>query len=143
MMKFPFENKLTSEDDTIAVAKEFANEIKPGDVILLNGNLGAGKTFFVKALLNNFGVENTNSPTFAIVNEYNGNDVKFYHFDFYRINKEYELYDIGIEDYLADDSAITLIEWADLFPDVIYNPAYKVEIKILNDGSREIFIAKM
>lgn len=126
-MQFPFSFLSKSESDTINLSKLFAPEIIDGTIITFNGDLGTGKTFFIKNLLANFNVKNVNSPTFAIVNEYDG-DKKFYHFDFYRINKEAELIDIGITDYYNDTNAICLIEWAELFPDVI--PFKRIEIKI-------------
>lgn len=126
-MQFPFSFLSKSESDTINLSKLFVPEIIEGTIITFNGDLGTGKTFFIKNLLVNFNVKNVNSPTFAIVNEYDG-DKKFYHFDFYRINKEAELIDIGITDYYNDANAICLIEWAELFPDVI--PLKRIEIKI-------------
>jgi len=141
-MEFPFEKTASDENQTREIAREFADALKPGDVVLLTGNLGAGKTFFVKSVLANFGVENVNSPTFAIVNEYVSGKMKFYHFDFYRINREYELYDIGIEDYLSDETAVTFIEWADLFPDVIFKATYKVETEIIDTDKRRITITE-
>jgi len=101
-MSFNYLRKSKSEDDTILIANEFAVKLKIGMIIILNGDLGAGKTFFIKQILQKFNVTNTSSPTFAIVNEYSG-DKTFYHFDFYRINKENELHNIGIEDYFNDE----------------------------------------
>ncbi len=142
-MDFPFEKIITTEKETEQIARQFANALSPGDVVLLEGNLGSGKTFFVKALLKNFGVSNANSPTFAIVNEYSNGELKFYHFDFYRINKEYELYDIGIEDYISDENAITFIEWADLFPNAVPKADYKIKIELSRDGTRKFLIEKV
>ena len=129
-MKFPYSLKIFSEDETRQLAGEFSNSIGPGDVVILNGDLGTGKTFFVKALAKNFGITNVSSPTFAIVNEYSGTR-KIYHFDFYRIEKAGELFDIGINDYLNDTDAITFIEWGNLFPEVL--PAKTIEIIITMD----------
>ncbi len=142
-MDFPFEKIITTEKETEQIARQFANALSPGDVVLLEGNLGSGKTFFVKALLKNFGISNVNSPTFAIVNEYSNGELKFYHFDFYRINKEYELYDIGIEDYISDENAITFIEWADLFPNAVSKADYKIKIELSRDGTRKFLIEKV
>ena len=71
-MTFPYLRKSKSESDTILIANEFAASLKNGMIIILNGDLGAGKTFFIKHVLQKFNVNNTNSPTFAIVNEYRG-----------------------------------------------------------------------
>lgn len=126
-MKYPFEINAYSEVDTENIANLFAKEIVKGDVIVLNGNLGAGKTFFVKNTLKYFGISNVNSPTFAIVNEYFGK-FKFYHFDFYRINNVAELYDIGFNDYLNDADSVTFIEWGNIYPEVL--PYKRIEINI-------------
>ncbi len=141
-MEFPIERLVNNENETKSLAREFSSILTAGDIILLNGNLGTGKTFFVKSVLENFNVSDVNSPTFAIVNEYNSARHKFYHFDFYRINKEYELYDIGIDDYLSDPDAITFIEWADLFPDVVNNFSYRITFEFIDEGKRRITIEK-
>ena len=135
-MEFPFEQKTFSEEETVELAGRFSEKLFPGKVIILNGNLGAGKTFFIKSLLKNFGIENVSSPTFAIVNEYNGK-FKFYHFDFYRIKNSAELFDIGFNDYLNDSDSIMLIEWGELFPQVLPNKRLEIRINILDDNSRE------
>ena len=136
-MFFPYLRKSKSEDDTSKIANEFAANLKSGMIVILNGDLGAGKTFFIKKVLQKFNVTNTNSPTFAIVNEYFGDKV-FYHFDFYRINKETELHDIGIEDYFTDEQSIVFIEWGNLFPEVL--PKRRVEINIsYNDEDEREF----
>ncbi len=133
-MNYPFAATVNSEDDTIKLAENFACQIVPGDVIILNGNLGAGKTFFVKKALKYYGIENVNSPTFAIVNEYKSK-FKFYHFDFYRIKTAAELFDIGFNDYLNDADAVIFIEWGSIMPEVL--PHKKIEINIeMNDDSR-------
>ncbi len=141
-MEFPIERLVNNENETKSLAREFSSILTAGDIILLNGNLGTGKTFFVKSVLENFNVSDVNSPTFAIVNEYNSSRHKFYHFDFYRINKEYELYDIGIDDYLWDPDAITFIEWADLFHDVVNNFSYRITFEFIDEGKRRITIEK-
>jgi tRNA threonylcarbamoyladenosine biosynthesis protein TsaE len=128
--------KSKSEDDTILIAKEFALKIKTGMIIILNGELGAGKTFFIKHVLQNFNVTNTNSPTFAIVNEYYGAKT-FYHFDFYRINKEKELHDIGIEDYFNDEQSVIFIEWGNLFPEVLPKKRIEINISYIDGNQRE------
>ncbi len=133
--------KIKTEDETIRIAREFASKLEKGDVVLLEGNLGAGKTFFVKAAAKEFGIDEVSSPTFAIVNEYIGN-MKIYHFDFYRIKREEELYDIGIDEYLSDEEAITFIEWAELFPEAVPEYKYLVKITLLGDGSRELLISR-
>lgn len=126
-MDLPFTKTVNDENETAILALEFANLVDKGQVIVLIGNLGAGKTFFVKRLLASFGINNVNSPSFAIVNEYEGK-IKAYHFDFYRLNKVEELYDIGWEDYLNDTDAVLFVEWGDLLREAL--PVKRIEISI-------------
>ena len=135
-MSFPYSRKSKSEVDTVLIADDFSSKLKNGMIVILNGDLGAGKTFFIKHVLQKFGINNTNSPTFAIVNEYIGDKV-FYHFDFYRINKESELHDIGIEDYFNDEQSIIFIEWGNLFPHVLPKKRIEINISYINDNERE------
>ena len=100
----------------------------------ITGGSGSGKTFFIKKILEKNLINNSNSPTFAIVNEYEG-EHKFYHFDFYRINIEAELHDIGIEDYFSDMESIIFIEWGNLFPNML--PKKRIEINISYSMSNE------
>jgi tRNA threonylcarbamoyladenosine biosynthesis protein TsaE len=135
-MVYPYVRKSKSEDDTRLIANEFSFNLKNGEVVVLNGDLGAGKTFFIKQVLQNFNVTNANSPTFAIVNEYFG-DKTFYHFDFYRINKESELHDIGIEDYFNDEQSIIFIEWGNMFPAVLPKKRIEISISYIAENERE------
>lgn len=133
---------VNSEKEMTELAHKFYNSVRPGTVVTLNGNLGAGKTFFVKAFSKAAGAPSSSSPTFAIVNSYSG-EYTIYHFDFYRIRTAMELRDIGIEEYLADPGAVSFIEWADLFPDVL--PKHRLNIKIQETGqtSREVIIESL
>ncbi len=128
-----------SENEMREFAREMYKYIKPGDVVTLNGELGAGKTLFVKAFCSAAGYAGSSSPTFAIVNSYPG-EFTIYHFDFYRIKKSGELMDIGIEEYLADEMAVSFIEWAELFPDVLPQKRTEITIKVTGETSREITI---
>lgn len=141
MIILPFSRIVESESETEEIAVMFSEMISEGDLVLLNGDLGSGKTFFVKCLSANYGIQNVTSPSFAIVNEYSGLK-KIFHFDFYRIKKLNELYDIGIEDYLNDDKAIVLIEWAELWKGIIPHEHYEVRIELLNEQKRKISITK-
>lgn len=140
-MEFPFKALVKSERETETIAKSFAADLTCGDVIVLSGELGAGKTFFVKKTLMNFGITWVNSPSFSIVNEYR-NSFKFYHIDFYRLKSAKELYDIGFDDYLNEQEAIVFIEWGNLFPEVLPQKRTEVNFKIIQDSSREILISK-
>ncbi len=138
-MNFPYKIVVESEDETIKVATEFGQLLKPNDIIALSGDLGSGKTFFVKSILKSFGIEDVTSPTFSIVNTYTG-DILINHFDFYRIKRVVELYDIGFEEYLIDESAITFIEWAEMYEEVLPKNIYQVNITQFENSKREITI---
>ncbi len=124
-----------SEDETKELAGKYAGGLKAGDVVVLNGNLGTGKTFFIREAARYFHVGSVSSPTFALVNEYTGT-IKIYHFDFYRINKIEELYDIGFEDYLNDSDAVIFIEWGNLFPEILPEKRNEIQITTGNDKKR-------
>jgi tRNA threonylcarbamoyladenosine biosynthesis protein TsaE len=107
---------MTTTTETVAstrrVAATLARELKPGDVVALEGDLGAGKTAFVQGVAEALGVEGSvTSPTFTLINEYRG-PVMLYHMDLYRLGSEAEMEAIGIEDYLYGDG-ICLVEWAE------------------------------
>lgn len=140
-MEYPFTLIARSEEDTADIARSFVSGLVPGTVVVLNGNLGSGKTFFIKKALTRFGIESVNSPTFAIVNEYRGK-CKIYHFDFYRIESSGELFDIGINDYFNDDDAITFIEWGELYEEILPNKRIEIKITINNDFSRKFEFSK-
>ena len=137
-MVFPFIYKVYSEQETEKLAAEFSSLLNPGDLIILNGNLGTGKTFFIKSLLKSFNISGVSSPTFALVNEYIG-DMKFYHFDFYRIGIIKELYDIGFDEYMKDEEAIKFIEWGNLFPLILPHKRIEIEIILQDDFSRDFY----
>ncbi len=139
-MKLPLTKIVNSEEETTELATKFAALLKAADIVALTGNLGTGKTFFVKAALKTFGIEEVTSPTFSIVNTY-FEDVKINHFDFYRIKKIEELYDIGFEEYLSDSSAITFIEWAETFEEILPKNIYQINITYLGNSKREITIS--
>jgi len=130
---------INSVDEMRDFAREMYKYIKPGDVIALNGELGAGKTLFVKAFCEAAGYNGSSSPTFAIVNSYPC-EYTIYHFDFYRIKKSSELLDIGIEEYLADGDAVSFIEWAELFADVLPQRRIEISIKVIGETSREVIV---
>ena len=140
-MQYPSKISVNTEEETAELAENFIKTLSPGDVVILNGNLGAGKTFFIKRALKYLGINNVNSPTFAIVNEYSGSR-KFYHFDFYRINDIAELYDIGFNDYLNDTDAAVFIEWGNLMPGILPHKRIEINIKLNDDFSREFEFLK-
>lgn len=141
-MILPFAKTIRSEEETIKIAGDFSELLKPGDVVVLSGNLGTGKTFFVRYAVRKFNVGSVTSPTFAIVNEYDGS-IKVYHFDFYRINNSAELYDIGFDEYLNDGEAVTFIEWGTMFPQMLPGSRYEVDIILNENFTRAIAIKKV
>ncbi len=140
-MEIPVSVISNSEEDTAKLANEFSSFIEEGDIVVLNGNLGSGKTFFIKKVLGNFGIENVNSPSFAIVNEYSGK-IKAYHFDFYRLKNTEELIDVGWEDYINDNEAVIFIEWGNLLKEALPKRRYEINISILDEGKREFEFKK-
>ena len=119
-------------------AREFIQHIGEHRVFAFYGEMGAGKTTFIKAICEELGVEDViTSPTFAIVNEYTSSDGSIYHFDFYRIMKLEEVYDMGFEDYFYS-GALCFIEWPELIEEVLPEDAVKVNITENADGSRKI-----
>jgi tRNA threonylcarbamoyladenosine biosynthesis protein TsaE len=114
---------------------------KKGDRIVLNGNLGSGKTFFIRSSLKSIGISNVNSPSFAIVNEYYSS-FKIYHFDFFRLKKSSELFDIGWQDYLNDDFSMIFIEWGNMFPEVLPDDRIEIQIEMFNGTKREFGFKK-
>lgn len=109
--------------------------------LLFYGDMGVGKTTLIKEISKLLGVTDvTSSPTFSLVNEYEGADSKVFHFDFYRIEDENEVYDIGIEDYFYNN-AWCLVEWPEKIPNIIPEDAVKIILKENENGSRTLEIA--
>lgn len=133
------EIKIKSLDAIHEAAKEFISNIGENKVFAFYGRMGAGKTTFIKALCEVLGVEDViTSPTFALVNEYtDGSDNPIYHFDFYRIRKLDEVYDMGYEDYFYSGS-LCLLEWPELIEEILPENAVKVTIEELEDGTRSV-----
>lgn len=126
-----------SESDTVKLGEEVAKKLKKGDIVALSGDLGTGKTAFVKGLARGFGIDDyITSPTFTLVQSYNGPGFNLHHFDVYRISDEDELFEIGFEEYLYQGD-ICVIEWADLIPDLIPPEAIWISFERLTDGSNK------
>ncbi len=124
-------------DEIDAAAAEFLPKIGDSKVIALYGSMGAGKTTFTKALCKVLGVtDGVNSPTFSIINEYMRSDgIPVYHFDFYRIDKISEAFDIGFEEYIYS-GALCIIEWPEKVEQLLPDDTLRVEISVLDDGTR-------
>ncbi len=122
-----------SPEDTLNFAKNFAKNLKVGDVIVLLGDLGSGKTKFTEGVLSFWGIENEiSSPTFTIVNEYNAKDINIYHFDVYRLKDATEFYNIGGDEYF--DKGISIIEWGDIIRDALPKKYTKITFERDNDN---------
>lgn len=121
---------LTSPDETRALGRKLGTLLQSFDVVALYGELGAGKTLFVKAVAEGAGASGASSPTFAIVNQYEGR-LRLHHFDLYRLQGPADLYALGFDDLLAEPAA-TLIEWADRAKDAL--PDDRLEIALEHDG---------
>ena len=131
------EIRINSLDTIHEAAKDFIKGMGDGKVFAFYGKMGDGKTTFIKALCDVLGVKDViTSPTFAIINEYtDGNNNPIYHFDFYRIKKLEEVYDMGYEDYFYSGN-LCLLEWPELVEDVLPENVIKVTIEEQPDGSR-------
>ena len=136
----------STENETVQAGFEFATELNYGDIIGLEGELGTGKTQFVKGICRYFQVKDTvNSPTFIIVNEYTGikqsedKPIRIYHFDLYRLEKPYELEIIGFDEYRNQPDSIILIEWPSLAEEYLGRKVRKVRFEYGNkENSRVI-----
>lgn len=133
---------ITSLETIREAARQFIAAMGDNTVFAFYGKMGAGKTTFIKALCEELGVTDViNSPTFAIVNEYRSDTTGelIYHFDFYRIRKLEEVYDMGYEDYFYS-GALCFIEWPELVEELLPEGTVKVTIEVADDESRKITI---
>ena len=134
------EIKIQSLEHIHEAAREFIAAMGDNTVFALYGKMGAGKTTFIKALCQELGVEDVvTSPTFAVINEYRSDIAGelIYHFDFYRIKKLVEVYDMVYEDYFYS-GALCFIEWPELVEELLPGNTIKVTIEELEDGSRKL-----
>ena len=123
-----------SEDETAAVGRDLAAALSVGDVLMLSGDLGAGKTAFVRGLAEGLGVrrDEVSSPTFTLIQEYRGGRLPLFHVDLYRIEDPREFDELGLDEIAAD--GILAIEWADRYPQP---PARAIRISIEHAGESE------
>jgi len=134
-----------SASETRQRAREFAETLQRGDIVLLMGTLGAGKTEFVRGMCDVFNCPTSvSSPTFALLNIYdgakNGSPIELYHFDLYRIEAAAELPAIGFDEYLFSDG-ISIVEWAERFPEFFPKHAVTVQIEPCGETDRRIIIS--
>jgi tRNA threonylcarbamoyladenosine biosynthesis protein TsaE len=128
-----------SEDETLAVARELASTLRAGDVVLLSGNLGAGKTAFVRGIAEGLGMnpDEVSSPTFTIVHEYRGGRLALYHADLYRLERT-ATEDIGLEEMGVKDGVLA-IEWPDRLTHELPG-AKEIRIEFVDDATRQIIL---
>ena len=130
-----------NETETENAGAEFAANLHDGDVVAFYGDLGAGKTAFVRGMARGMGIKSrVNSPTFTIVNEYIGKR-ELYHFDMYRLGSADELFDIGWEDYLAR-GGVCAVEWSENVADAFEGDEIVVRIEKVSDTGRKISIGE-
>src|SRR6478672_7329241 len=127
-----------SAEETRAEGRRYAAKARPGDIFALRGDLGAGKTQFVKGFVAGLGSsEEVTSPTFVLVHEYSGGRLPVYHFDFYRLENREALARLGFDDYVFGDG-VSLIEWADRYADLIPNHAKWLSFELKDESTRVI-----
>lgn len=127
-----------SAEETESFGRQFAGSVKPGDVIALTGELGSGKTQFVKGLVAALGARTpATSPSFTLLHEYSDGRLPVYHFDFFRIEDRQSAERLGLDDYFFADG-VSVIEWADRFPDLIPWNARWISLETKSESQRAI-----
>lgn len=127
-------------EETMAAGAALAAEAQPDDCIVLTGDLGAGKTHFTKGFAAELGIsDEVTSPTFAIVEEYEGGRLTLLHWDLYRLEEDWELEDVDWYG-LTESGAVNLVEWGDKFPDALPEDYTHVDIRVADDGTRVISV---
>ncbi len=127
-----------SPQETEALGEKLAARLSPGDIIAFSGDLGSGKTAFTRGLAKGLGIEErVTSPTFTIVNEYEGGRLPLFHFDMYRLGSSDELFDIGWEDYLAR-GGVCAVEWSEIVDDALEGDVIRVDIRRGAEDSQRI-----
>ena len=132
-----------SPQETIEFAKGFAKDLRPGTVLCLEGQLGSGKTTFIKGLAEGLGLkhpEQVKSPTFVLMHIYKAK-TPLYHFDCYRLNSIEELENIGFQDFVNDPQAVSCVEWAEKAGDLIPDNARHIHFEILDTSRRCITLS--
>ena len=130
---------------TEILAKKFAKLLRGGEVILLNGDLGAGKTTFTKFVLKYLGVKEViTSPTFTLMREYKTKKFDIYHFDMYRLNGGEETTNLGFEEYLYsnDSRNIVFVEWSENIKDILKGKFIEINISLIDDNKRKFEISR-
>jgi len=129
-----------SIEQTFLIGKQFASKLKGGDIVCLNGDLGAGKTVFIKGVASGLGITGEiTSPTFSIMNIYKLDGMNICHYDVYRIENEAEAEHMGLDEAFGASNNICIIEWADNIKGILeYYKTIEVNIKKIDEGTRQI-----
>jgi len=129
-----------SEEETRKWGEKLAKDfLRPGDLVIVAGELGVGKTQLVKGIAKGLGIkEEVKSPSFSLVHEYRKEGFTFYHLDFYRLEKEEEVVDLGWEEYREDEKGIVVVEWGDKFPFLFSPPFFLVHLSCREEDTRDI-----
>lgn len=135
--------KTYSTEETRALGRRLANQLRPGDTVLLRGDLGSGKSELTRGLAAGLGVRETvTSPSFTILNVYESGRVPLYHFDWYRLESEEELYEMGMDEYLGGDG-IAVVEWPDQCPGALPEDALEIRLRFTDETTREAEIRRL
>lgn len=138
--------KVTSrnEEETLKAGIAFSKNLRPGDVVVLQGELGSGKTRFVKGVSIGLGVadkKEVTSPSFTLLQRYEA-PIPIYHMDYYRLSSYKEALDAGLDPFTYEDGVV-LVEWGEKFPELFWEPHFRVEINIIDEETREIVIKRI
>ena len=129
-----------SAAETKALGEKLASRLKAGDVVALEGELGAGKSELARGIARGLGVtETVTSPSFTILNVYESGRCPLYHFDWYRLESEEELYELGMDEYLGGDG-IAVIEWAERCPEAVPENVLRIRLEVTGGESRRITV---
>ena len=129
-----------SAAETRALGEKLAGRLQPGDVLLLEGDLGAGKSELTRGIAKGLGVtETVTSPSFTILNVYESGRCPLYHFDWYRLESSEELYELGMDEYLGGDG-IAVVEWAERCPDAVPEDCIRIRLEATGEETRRITV---
>ena len=134
-----------SADETIALGRELAKQLAPPKLVLLRGDLGAGKTTLVKGIaegLHAASQEDVTSPTFTLVHEFRGPEVNLFHVDLYRVDTQRELETLGLDELFAEDGNLVLLEWGEKFPRFVKERDVEISLERLGDQERKITVTR-
>lgn len=129
-----------SASETRALGEQLASGLRPGDTVILEGELGAGKSELARGIARGLGVtETVTSPSFTILNVYESGRCPLYHFDWYRLESEEELYELGMDEYLGGDG-IAVVEWAERCPDAVPEECIRIRLEATGEETRRITV---